>query len=245
MADPWHPEPVTKAENYHTQAEKAGEAVGVSSSYPGGAGSTLPTADVAFQRDSGPRVDKDLARGVCTECRGVLHHGYCNKCNIDYRQGTITIGDTNTGCGGGAAGDYDMGSGFSGSPLPLGKGGRGNKETPVPFSKQDLFNLHDEICRDAKAIMLLKNQDYANGDTFGNLRMASAIGIDPVLGILLRCMDKLARVRSFVESGSLVVKDESVRDSLVDIVNYAILAAGMIQERQLKGLLNVGTQPKA
>lgn len=105
------------------------------------------------------------------------------------------------------------------------------------FTKADLLALHDTICREAKDIMVLKNQDYSGStdDPFGNFRASSVVGVDPVAGIVLRCLDKFCRLRSFITSGQLCVKDEPVGDIFRDVVNYMILAAGMVEEaRRLK-----------
>lgn len=105
------------------------------------------------------------------------------------------------------------------------------------FTKADLLELHDRLCHDAKDLMVLKNQDYsgATDDPFNNFRAAEFIGIDPVAGIVLRCLDKFSRLKSFIACGTLAVRDEPVDDIFRDVVNYMILAAGMVEEaRRLK-----------
>jgi len=105
-----------------------------------------------------------------------------------------------------------------------------------PFSKGDLLALHDETCTKARAIMEQKNNDYTGGkgtaDPFANFRMAEVIGMDPVMGLLLRMMDKIQRVRTFASDGELKVSGESVDDAFDDMVNYAILGKGMMRERR-------------
>ncbi len=111
------------------------------------------------------------------------------------------------------------------------------KQEERVFTKQDLLELHDRICHDAKDLMVLKNQDYsgATDDPFGNFRASHVVGIDPVAGIMLRCLDKFSRLKSFIATGNLVVKDEPVQDIFRDVINYMILAAGMVEEaRRLK-----------
>lgn len=53
-----------------------------------------------------------------------------------------------------------------------------------------------------------------------------------MLSILIRMMDKMQRVRSFVELGELKVQAETVDDAFLDIVNYAILAQGMLKDEK-------------
>ena len=49
---------------------------------------------------------------------------------------------------------------------------------------------------------------------------------------MLRVMDKIKRIHSFVNDKELQVPDESVDDACDDIVNYAILAKAMLKEER-------------
>lgn len=103
-----------------------------------------------------------------------------------------------------------------------------------PTPTDDLFRLHHNICDRAKSIMRAKNADYTaqSSDPFANFRGSTYLGIDPVLGILLRMQDKLMRLRSFAEHGELKVVDEGIEDTAIDVVNYTILALAMLKERK-------------
>tara|TARA_B100000963_G_C22637213_1_gene678270 strand:- start:3553 stop:3720 length:168 start_codon:yes stop_codon:yes gene_type:complete len=50
----------------------------------------------------------------------------------------------------------------------------------------------------------------------------------------MRVLDKIQRIRSFVNDKELQVPDESVEDACHDIINYAILAKGMLLEEREK-----------
>jgi len=102
------------------------------------------------------------------------------------------------------------------------------------MSATHLLAQHDDLCKSAKDLMTRKNFDYTSGsgDPFANFRGASYLGIKPELGILLRMQDKMMRIRTFIEKGELKVKDESVKDALVDLVNYTVLLYGLIQEEK-------------
>lgn len=95
-----------------------------------------------------------------------------------------------------------------------------------------LLALHDDLCKSAKDLMTRKNYDYTSGsgDPFANFRGSSYLGIDPVLGVMLRMQDKMMRVKTFAEKGELKVKDEGVKDALVDLINYTVLMCGLIEE---------------
>lgn len=98
----------------------------------------------------------------------------------------------------------------------------------------DLLKLHEQTCESARSIMRAKNADYTagSGDPFANFRASEALGVPGVLSILVRSLDKFQRIRSFVTLGVLQVKDESVDDAFDDVINYMILAKGMIRDRQ-------------
>lgn len=96
----------------------------------------------------------------------------------------------------------------------------------------ELLKLHEETCQAARDIMRAKNADYTAGsaDPFANFRASEAVGVPGVLSILVRSLDKFQRIRSFVVRGKLEVKDESVDDAIQDVVNYMILAQGMLRD---------------
>ena len=50
----------------------------------------------------------------------------------------------------------------------------------------------------------------------------------------MRVLDKVQRIRSFVNDSELQVPDESVEDACHDIINYAILAKAMLREEREK-----------
>lgn len=94
------------------------------------------------------------------------------------------------------------------------------EETPLKQEtpRERLFRLHEEMCKEARALMRKKNNDYSTeGDPFRNFRMFGG------LGFLVRMSDKLSRLRTYVERGDFDVKDESARDTLIDLVNYCVL----------------------
>lgn len=75
-------------------------------------------------------------------------------------------------------------------------------------------------------IMKKKNADYATGDDpFHNFRFATLLGMSVEEAILLRVLDKLARVANLLKKDPKVV-EEKMEDTIIDICNYmAILKA--------------------
>lgn len=107
-----------------------------------------------------------------------------------------------------------------------------NLPKKLPAAVAELFELHSELTTRALGLMERKNNDYRSGtgDPFKNFRGASTFDVSPVRGILLRMQDKMCRIATFDEKGELLVKDEGVEDAIVDIINYAVLMAGLIRE---------------
>lgn len=99
--------------------------------------------------------------------------------------------------------------------------------------KEKLLSLAREMHEAEIALMEAKNSDYTSGsaDPYANFRASMIIGIEPELGILLRILDKLKRIESFVRQGTLNVKSESVRDTISDARNYLTLLQGYIEEQ--------------
>jgi NTP pyrophosphatase (non-canonical NTP hydrolase) len=75
---------------------------------------------------------------------------------------------------------------------------------------------HAEICGELNAIYRRKNADYGDsfGETFRKLGIISAI---------TRITDKVNRLQSLSKK-TAQVQDESIRDTLYDLANYAIMA---------------------
>ena len=90
--------------------------------------------------------------------------------------------------------------------------------------KQALFALHSKLCSRGFEIMKAKNADYSKSDPLGNFYVAEALqATSAANGIIVRMSDKLSRLVSVLAKGEAQVKDESVEDTIVDIINYAIL----------------------
>lgn len=104
------------------------------------------------------------------------------------------------------------------------------------MNRAELLAFHDEFTAKMKDICVAKNADYAGpggDDPFANFRRTEAMGIAKTeAGMLVRMVDKLSRISTFLEAGQLQVKDESVEDTLVDLANYSLLLAGYIRGKK-------------
>ena len=70
-----------------------------------------------------------------------------------------------------------------------------------------------QIQSDALELFKKKNADY--GDAFAKFG---------VIGVLMRIEDKIQRALSISKSGVTLVDDEGLRDTLLDLHNYAAMA---------------------
>lgn len=110
------------------------------------------------------------------------------------------------------------------------------------MSKDELFALHTSTTAACLEVMKKKNHDYTSGGSvFANFKDSSILGIPPVMGILLRCIDKFKRIQTFCNGAQLAVEGEGVLDAIDDVINYMILAKGIIVEEQKQKELNVHT----
>lgn len=83
-----------------------------------------------------------------------------------------------------------------------------------------------ELLDELRELTLKKRAGYSPGDDpYSNFRMSSMFGVDPLKGILVRVMDKMARVSSLLENPANDLIGESLRDNLIDAGNYLLIAA--------------------
>ena len=92
-----------------------------------------------------------------------------------------------------------------------------------------VIKVHQELCDEAREIISKKGHDYnrerqTTGDTLYNITVCKELGIvDSVTqGLLVRLSDKMMRLISLTKDPSVKnqVKDESVRDTIKDTINY-------------------------
>jgi hypothetical protein len=90
-------------------------------------------------------------------------------------------------------------------------GGRRKEPTRVDQMKQ--------IQKNALELFSKKNADY--GDAFAKYG---------VIGVLMRIEDKIQRSLSITKNGVNLVNDEGIRDTLLDLHNYAAMALMLLDE---------------
>ena len=104
------------------------------------------------------------------------------------------------------------------------------------MTRDELLKSHNELTKRAYELMKRKNADYAGKagtEPFANFTRCEAMGICTTeAGMLVRMTDTLSRLSSFVEAGTFQVKDESLEDTCVDIINYAVLFHTFVQDKK-------------
>ena len=79
----------------------------------------------------------------------------------------------------------------------------------------------EKIQSEALALFRRKNADY--GDAFAKYG---------VIGVLMRIEDKIQRALSITKNGINLVNDEGIRDTLLDLHNYAAMALMLLDENE-------------
>ena len=75
---------------------------------------------------------------------------------------------------------------------------------------------HADICKEINALYAMKNHDY--GDSFHQTFIEEGMAMARI-----RLGDKFSRFKTLSRSGEQKVNDESIRDTLIDLANYAIM----------------------
>lgn len=76
--------------------------------------------------------------------------------------------------------------------------------------------MHREICEEINDLYARKNHDY--GDRFHQTFVEEGMAMARI-----RLGDKFNRFKTLSRSGEQKVDDESIRDTLIDLANYAIM----------------------
>ena len=88
------------------------------------------------------------------------------------------------------------------------------------------MNRHEQMIKVQKEgfeLFKKKNQDY--GDAFAKYG---------VIGVLMRIEDKIQRSMSITKNGVNLIEDEKIRDTLIDLHNYAAMAIMLLDEKDVR-----------
>jgi hypothetical protein len=93
---------------------------------------------------------------------------------------------------------------------------------------EQMVKVHDE----ALELFMKKNADY--GDAFATYG---------TVGVIVRMGDKIQRLISVSNKGVALVDSESLRDTLIDLHNYAAMGIMLIDEKRVKPCV-INAEPK-
>lgn len=99
-----------------------------------------------------------------------------------------------------------------------------NDETVEPIN----VVMHREICEELNKLYERKNHDY--GDSFHETFLEEGFAMARI-----RLADKFSRFKTLSKSEEKKVKDESIRDTLMDLANYAIMTIMEIDRNKKEG----------
>ena len=85
----------------------------------------------------------------------------------------------------------------------------------------DRLSQMKAVQKEALELFQRKNQDY--GDAFANYGPT---------GVIMRMQDKLQRYMSITQTGITLVNTETLRDTLIDLHNYAAMAIMLLDEKK-------------
>ena len=89
------------------------------------------------------------------------------------------------------------------------------KQTPDRIAQMEKVQL------EARELFKKKNADY--GDAFATYG---------TVGVIVRLGDKISRLSSISKTGVTLVEDEKIRDTLIDLHNYAAMAIMLLDEKE-------------
>ena len=78
----------------------------------------------------------------------------------------------------------------------------------------------EKVQKEGLELFKKKNTDY--GDAFAEYG---------TVGVLMRIQDKIKRSMSITKNGVTLVDDEGIRDTLIDLHNYAAMGIMLIDEK--------------
>lgn len=94
----------------------------------------------------------------------------------------------------------------------------------LTLNNLDNVQIHDNICKELTETYKKKNADY--GNSFGN-----SLDKHGLIAGIVRMDDKMSRLISLNSKNEQLVLDESLRDTLMDLANYAIMSVMWLDEQ--------------
>jgi hypothetical protein len=93
-----------------------------------------------------------------------------------------------------------------------------------------------ELLEEVRGVHVAKAAGYSGSeaeDTWVNFREATAWGVTPLNGCLVRMGDKYRRAQNLRHNPDNDQVGEPLRDTLMDLANYALIAVCLLEEEQV------------
>lgn len=98
------------------------------------------------------------------------------------------------------------------------------------MNKQEQLKHFEAIIAKMREVLISKGDDYANDDRLSNFKTVAQItGTTPARSCLNLIATKVARLGNLLNSKE-PPRNESIRDSVLDLANYAILLDALLSE---------------
>lgn len=91
------------------------------------------------------------------------------------------------------------------------------------LSEAEILDMFKKIQRDGLELFIRKNKDYKN-----------AFAKYGTIGVLMRIEDKISRYLNISRTCITLVSDETLKDTMIDLHNYAAMASMLIEDAQLQ-----------
>ena len=97
-----------------------------------------------------------------------------------------------------------------------------------------LLNDMTDTFSECLTTAIAKNSDYAgfSKDPFANFKNSTIVNVPIEKGIMVRMMDKVSRITTLLDKEAKV-KDESIQDTLMDLINYTAILKSYLKNKSL------------
>ena len=104
----------------------------------------------------------------------------------------------------------------------------------VKATQKDVINILEDTLNSLRDTLDKKGKDYSGEeDTFKNFKISAMMLSLPVHTVILSRMgDKFSRLTTILNSGGNNVEDETVEDTINDLIGYAILLKTYITKKK-------------
>lgn len=102
---------------------------------------------------------------------------------------------------------------------------------PAYYDEHPIYRIYTKIWLEIRELRNKKGKDYGTPeDPFANIRGSKDFGVKAWVGAAKSADDCLVRIAKYAREGHL--ENDSIRDVMLDLANYAIIMATLWEEEQ-------------